>query len=240
MDSTFDAAAHCFQRYKGAPIIKPERIKAVVGAWDLSQFWQRNGTGLDVKTITLHPEWAQEADRFDSDLAILELENRITFTRNIRRICLPEPNQGVINRNGTVVGYGLTETGSLSDIPIFAELTTKNALNCVLKDPAFATIVSGRMFCAGEPGLTACKGDSGSSFTELNEIERFTVIGVVSSTIIRNGPACNPDVPTAYTSIPFFVDWIMDIGIGGHLNKSLKFVQHLFFLFQLNQNCQSL
>jgi secreted trypsin-like serine protease len=68
------------------------------------------------------------------------------------------------------------------------------------------------MFCAGEPGFTACSGDSGSSFVEMNEIGRFTAIGVVSSTIAGNEPTCNVNVPTAYTSIPYFVNWIKEIG----------------------------
>lgn len=76
-------------RYK----FNPGTLELSLGDWDLNA--TNDAPNLDVKvdTITVHPDYSRAT--LQNDVAILKLTQKITFTENIKPICLPEKGEFV-------------------------------------------------------------------------------------------------------------------------------------------------
>ncbi|XP_071590450.1 coagulation factor X-like [Heliangelus exortis] len=116
-----------------------------------------------VEKIIAHAEF--DTETFDSDIALLKLEEPITFSEDVVPACLPEEhfaNDVLMNQTyGIVSGFGREYLGSrpvrrmkVLQIPYVDRDTCKLALR---------TPVTENMFCAGydKDGKDACHGDGG-------------------------------------------------------------------------------
>jgi secreted trypsin-like serine protease len=202
-------AAHCFGR--GSIVSKASHFKILLGGFNVAKInqWEVK----DPLKFTIHPDWSKDAKKFDADLAVIEMTRTVKFSANIQRVCLPESTGLQYNKMGTIVGYGITESGSMSDTPRTIKVPSVDTADCVLSNPSYTMFMSKRMFCAGSKGRIACIGDSGAAFIEQTRNGAFVINGIVSSSEMRRNEAnCNSDAPTALTNVPMFVDWIENIG----------------------------
>jgi secreted trypsin-like serine protease len=197
-------AAHCIQ---DKMVLQPRALDsfyAFIGKYDL-QADESGATRGTFSSIRMHPDWDANTTRYDADIAVLVLNDQITFGTFVQPACLPTPTTNVFNIRGTIVGYGLTENSDIrEDRPKFVKIPSVDLMECLWNSHTFHVAGSNRTFCAGERGKRACKGDSGSGFYVKSGSSTYTVTGIVSN----GSPDCDDDQFAVFTSVPKFVDWI--------------------------------
>jgi secreted trypsin-like serine protease len=154
----------------------------------------------------MHPDWDYNSTRYDADIAVLVLKDKIRFGTYIQPACLPKSTTNVFNTRGTVVGYGLSETSDTNENrPKFVEIPSIDNMNCLWNSQIFHFAGSNRSFCAGEQGKKPCRGDSGGGFyVKSSGDNTYTVNGIVSSGSFY----CDEGDVAVFTNVPKFVEWI--------------------------------
>ncbi|KAJ8918133.1 hypothetical protein NQ315_011590 [Exocentrus adspersus] len=170
----------------------------VPGVTKLTQAAQK----IQIQEIIIHNDF--DGTTYDYDIAILKLQDRLTFSENIKSISLPEEAHSVIEGTRLMTsGWGIThpeESCSESDTLREVEIQFINWDKCK-KQLSSADLLTDRMICAGVPegGKDTCQCDSGGAL-ELNG----TLIGIVSW-----GDGCGePGHPGVYTHVSYLRPWI--------------------------------
>ncbi|KAK0098621.1 hypothetical protein PV326_005954 [Microctonus aethiopoides] len=194
------SAAHCFYHAQN------EYWVARIGATRRGNFPTPHEQIITLENIALHPDYIDNG--FINDIALLRLEQPVTFSDYVRPICLPdtEPKSGT---TCTVTGWGqLFEIGRIFpdtlqevDLPL---ISTEECRRKTLFLPLYR-ITSG-MLCAGlkDGGRDACMGDSGGPLVCRGSDNRYTLHGITS-----NGYGCaRPGRPGVYTKVHHYIRWI--------------------------------
>merc|ERR1712204_4018 len=112
----------------------------------------------------------------------------------------------------TVMGWGITDGGSLSEYLMEVDVDVSNFATCSssynpLSEMNGATLDTVFHICAGRTyGKTydSCNGDSGGPLVKYNPYGQDTQVGVVSF-----GKECgNPNYPHVYAKVSYAKDWI--------------------------------
>ncbi|XP_051822627.1 transmembrane protease serine 11D-like [Antechinus flavipes] len=188
-------AAHCFRS------VRDPRRWSISFGYSLSSPEKR----ANVKRIIIHPNYISATH--ENDIALVEMSNRITFTKSIHRICLPEANQNIpVGSSVYVTGWGSHRLGG-SSVNILeqggVQIMSNNDCNSFEQ---YNGLVKPGMICAGKPGggVDACQGDSGGPLAMADSRQIWSVWGIVSW-----GYECGlPNKPGIYTFVPFYRDWI--------------------------------
>jgi secreted trypsin-like serine protease len=191
-------AAHCLSSND------PKTITITAGIHDQQLAEAARRQQRRVKTITMHPGWNSET--MENDLAILELNEPVTFGKYVQPVCLPgpiaEPGSSVV-----LIGWGKVETGgqpyhTLKQVEVEVIGDCKRFYKDI--DPA-------KQICVGDPdtGSAACEGDSGGPALQEHDgqwyIEGVTSFGPVACAYHANK---QPDV---YVRVSAYVRWIESI-----------------------------
>ncbi|KAF5894315.1 enteropeptidase, partial [Clarias magur] len=111
----------------------------------------------NVDQIVMNPNYNKRTK--DSDIALMHLQDKITFTDYIQPICLPEPNQQFeAGRKCFIAGWGtLTEAGDSADVLQQAVVPLVNNSVCQERLPMYK--ITEQMVCAGYPegGIDSCE-----------------------------------------------------------------------------------
>lgn len=86
----------------------------------------------------MHPDWNVFDEKYDADIAILVLNENLTFSSNIRQVCMPMDDINIDGVKGTVVGWGVTESGIAEGIPRQTETVALNDSYCYRADSGIA------------------------------------------------------------------------------------------------------
>jgi secreted trypsin-like serine protease len=110
----------------------------------------------------------------------------------------------------TVIGWGLTEMGSLSAVLKQTDLQIVPHPICK-SDPEFQSIVTPRKICAVGLNTIPCKGDSGGGLFIFTK-NRWYLRGIVSETLTTPGAKnkCDASKYATYTDVAKFYSWIMN------------------------------
>uniref|UniRef100_A0A665TZD8 Vitamin K-dependent protein C n=1 Tax=Echeneis naucrates TaxID=173247 RepID=A0A665TZD8_ECHNA len=164
-------------------------------------------------SVHVHPEYNNPNHlNFNNDIALLKLQEPITFQASIMPLCLPaESDTYVPDTMGLVSGFGVTKKGNQQvlanklkyvQLPLVEDETCQNSF----KDTGPSIpILTSNMFCAGIPegGKDSCQGDSGSGYV-LYDNGRFWAAGIVSW-----GVGCGKNgTYGVYTRVANYLDWI--------------------------------
>lgn len=99
----------------------------------------------------VHPNYDNQA--FKNDIALLHLASPAIITETVRPVCLWQGDPSldkVIGELGTVVGWGFTEKGKLSDQLIKVHMPVVKTLTCIYSYPEFfGKFVTENNYCAG-------------------------------------------------------------------------------------------
>lgn len=172
-----------------------------------------------VYKIHLHPDWNPEnyrRKRYDADIAILILADRVHFDNYIQPLCLISRDMEdsiVTVKVGLVAGFGKSEDATKlhEDIARVLELPMHDTLECVLNYPDLASLSSERTFCAGHAnGTGVCTGDSGSGYI-VKYKGAYYLRGIVSSSAFSDG-VCDVFQYSVFTNVLNYTDWINGIG----------------------------
>lgn len=190
-------------------------IEVRLGAYNLTAKWEEGVVLRNITDIYIHPDWNEYDDRYDADLAILVLNEKVIFTNTISPISFPA--DGVVfdgdrinNINGTIVGWGLATNKIHEEIPKQAAIKAFSNSHCFLTYSGIASISSTRTFCAGSEEGSPSEGDSGGGFFVDTGTE-WVQYGIISSRRTNEIGHVVRDLVSVYTNIKSFKNWIMKI-----------------------------
>uniref|UniRef100_A0A182SK63 Peptidase S1 domain-containing protein n=1 Tax=Anopheles maculatus TaxID=74869 RepID=A0A182SK63_9DIPT len=196
-------SAHCVF---GNGVLKPTKLSIHVGRIHLTEEYTQK---FDAKEIMLHPKFS--GTKVDNDIALIRLASNITMTRFVQPVCLwtldDNPNL-IVGKNGTIVGFSLTEQKIISEHLKQTSVGVVDALTCASSDrETLENLLTPKMICAGgqEGG---CRGNGGGGM--FFEVEgRWFVRAIVSFTprLTQDG-LCDPSVNTVFTDVAKYIDWI--------------------------------
>lgn len=120
---------------------------------------------MEIRKIDIHEDWKTYTSRFDADIALLTFERDAQLSDYIQIICLPSRSAIHDYKEGTVVGWGLSELSQFTkseDTPRKIKLKQPPTNEfCFLHESKLSSISSNRTFCAGGENAGPCLGDSG-------------------------------------------------------------------------------
>ncbi|KAK7831855.1 hypothetical protein U0070_016485 [Myodes glareolus] len=188
-------AAHCFRSYSN-----PLQWTATFGVSTVLP-----NLRVRVRAIVVHNNYRPTTR--DNDIAVIQLERPITFTRNIHRVCLPAATQSIIPGSvAYVTGWGSLTYGG-NTVTDLRQGQVRIISNEVCNEPAaYGGSVLPGMLCAGVPSgaVDACQGDSGGPLVQEDTRRLWFVVGIVSW-----GYQCGqPNKPGVYTRVTTYRDWI--------------------------------
>jgi secreted trypsin-like serine protease len=161
-------AAHCTDGQAASD------IRVVAGRTSLSA---GGGTTANVTDIWIHPDW--NADALTHDASVLTVDTSLTEAP----IALASPDDAALyaaGANSTVLGWGVTDSGSASDTlrKVDVPVTADDACATSYKEEFDAAT----MVCAGleEGGKDSCQGDSGGPLVGVAADGTRKLIGIVS------------------------------------------------------------
>ncbi|XP_053442656.1 transmembrane protease serine 11G-like isoform X1 [Nycticebus coucang] len=188
-------AAHCFDVYKN-----PRLWTASFGRTLNPSLMRRQ-----VQSITVHQNYA--AHKHEADVAVVKLASPVTFSSQVRRVCLPDATLEVPPKSKVfVTGWGaLKANGPFPNIlrEVEVEILSNSVCNRV---NVYGGAVSSGMICAGflTGKLDACEGDSGGPLVIARDGGIWYLIGIVSW-----GIDCGKEnKPGLYTRVTHYRDWI--------------------------------
>nr|XP_040226208.2 transmembrane protease serine 9-like [Anopheles coluzzii] len=214
--NTILTAAHCLYTSRG--LIKLDQLSVQVGRNQLSEASVRSQEHHPEQLI-VHPGFSPNS--VTDDIALIKLATDITMTRYVQPVCLwsLEPNLDlIVGRNGTVVGFGLTEHDRVSDYLRQAAIAVVDSWTCIDSDrQVYGATLTANMYCGGgKTGVSVCNGDSGGGMF-FEHGDTWYVRGVVSFMPLReNVGLCDGTKYTVFTDVAKYRDWI-----GQNVNPTL-------------------
>ncbi|XP_076993135.1 transmembrane protease serine 11D-like [Tamandua tetradactyla] len=188
-------AAHCFRSSSN-----PRQWIVAFGLSTISPTMR-----IRVRRIVVHGNY--DPSTRENDIALMQLERRVSFTRNIHTVCLPVATQNILpGSTAYVTGWGSQEYGG-NTVTELEQVRVRILSNNVCNAPtSYNGAILPGMLCAGLPsgGADACQGDSGGPLVQEDSRRLWFVVGIVSW-----GFQCGlPDRPGVYTRVTTYRDWI--------------------------------
>ena len=207
-------AAHCTRDLRGNTLA---HVK--LGHADLNH---PCGVEIEIETALPHPNY-DPAQNYINDIALLKLVRPVNIGATINLLCLPDADEENEGRRdpSVVIGWGLTENGTFSDIlqeldlediPI-DECTDEYRQSFIKRNFSRAQAstfnISNSQICAKGPsfGKDSCRGDSGGPLMSTNSNGQWVINGVVSFGNMK----CDSEVPGVYTRVSKYLQWIDSI-----------------------------
>lgn len=208
-------AAHCVTKSKTNIVINHELLLIYLGKYNL--YKQDGGVqNAGIVKIIIHPEY--NASYLHNDVAILQLQRPAEITEYVRTVCLWQEDidlNSIINRLGTVVGWGFDESGDVTETLMQAKMPVVSTETCIFSNrDFFSRFTSDKTYCAGfRNGTSACTGDSGGgmvfSKTAGNSVI-WQLRGIISlSVALQNEKVvCDTSHYIVFTDLAKHLDWI--------------------------------
>lgn len=149
-DSVVISASHCFTG------LNESDVKFAIGKRysniTIHSNDEPNAKILDVKRIYRHPMYLDNLGNYGQDIALVELNEIIELNDDIYPICIDWDgiDSVVENQLGILVGMGVTENETFSDVIRMTRLNVISTENCIKKQPKdFQKFITFTTFCAG-------------------------------------------------------------------------------------------
>ncbi|XP_020805971.1 trypsin epsilon-like [Drosophila serrata] len=193
-------AAHCFYekntyintiKYR---FILPEEFLIVAGSPSIKS--RKNL--FTVSAIRHFEGFKRDLNKNTMDIGIMKLKETLTFSNQIRPIPLAKINPAP-GSEALSTGWGRTKSPKFGDVR--PEILQGIYISIGIFDDCRKSMnwMTNDTFCAGKPGLLACKGDSGGPLVFNN-----TLVGVVS------GGTSDCVGAGIYTSVAHYHVWLLN------------------------------
>ncbi|MBZ3874980.1 Transmembrane protease serine 11B-like protein [Sciurus carolinensis] len=188
-------AAHCFQRSEN-----PKNFTVSFGTRVSPPYMQHY-----VQQIIIHEDYIK--GEHHDDVAVILLTEKVVFTNDVHRVCLPEATEIVPPGEGVVVtGWGaLTFDGEFPELLQKAPVKIIDTNACNAQE-VYNGAIEDTMLCAGymEGNIDACQGDSGGPLVHPNSRDIWYLVGIVSW-----GVECGKiNKPGVYMRVTSYRNWI--------------------------------
>ncbi|GAB6029252.1 peptidase domain containing associated with muscle reproteinration 1 [Chamberlinius hualienensis] len=221
-------AAHCVSEKKISKVLDTSIFRLYLGKHFLNSSLDDSEVKVfAAKKIIMHPNYHPRS--MDSDIALIELMDSVTFSPRIQPICLPLVSDKVPTiaiedilpeaKSGFATGWGIMETGTTADILQQTELGIVNRTYCEeeYRLQSIPVSVTANMFCAGweEGGTGTCNGDSGGPFMVQDQDndavfgqkrKRWVLWGIISW--VGSKECAAPRQYAGLLNVANFVPWI--------------------------------
>ncbi|KAF5283195.1 hypothetical protein FQA39_LY17387 [Lamprigera yunnana] len=212
-------AAHCVTKSKTNLTVNQELLLIYLGKHNLYK-QDTSVQNMGVSSIIVHPEY--NASYLHNDLGILQLERPAEITNFVRYVCLWDEEinlNNILDRLGTVVGWGFDETGDISESLMQAKMPVVSTETCIFSNrDFFSRFTTDKTYCAGfRNGTSACTGDSGGGMVFPKSSSGNSLVwqlrGVISlSVALQNEKVvCDTSNYIVFTDIAKHLDWIKSI-----------------------------
>ncbi|XP_034250620.1 spaetzle-processing enzyme-like [Thrips palmi] len=169
-----------------------------------------------VDTVIEHPGHAEHADG-RNDIALVRLRRAVSFTDDVRPVCLPvdgvvvPPTRG--HRFLVAHGWG-TQANNGSAVMTKGQLVALTLEECATRLPAARRVDAALQQCTVPSHRSnACRGDPGGPLTGASVLTGSDSRAVESLVGVLSSEACdigaNDGVPTVSTRVAPFVPWIL-------------------------------
>ncbi|XP_053673750.1 proclotting enzyme [Anopheles nili] len=194
-------AAHCVAHMSSYDVA---RLSVKLGDHNIRSNTEVQHVERRVKRLVRHRGF--DSRTLYNDVAVLSMDQPVSFTNQVRPICLPaaDSTRAYNGLTATVVGWGsLRENGPQPAILQEVNLPIWTNSECRVKyGPAAPGGIIDTMLCAGQAAKDSCSGDSGGPLM-VND-GKWTQVGVVSW-----GIGCGKgQYPGVYTRVTSFLPWI--------------------------------
>ncbi|XP_017770035.1 PREDICTED: coagulation factor X-like isoform X2 [Nicrophorus vespilloides] len=213
--------AHCVTRRKTQSTLDPDSLIVYLGKYYLKKWSNPGIQDSQISMIFPHPEYNSRT--YANDIALLKLVNPAVFTDYVRPICLWSEDadlNSVMNKPGTVVGWGFDETGKVTEELTQANMPVVSKETCIYSFPEFfSRFTTKKTYCAGfrndyVTGTSVCNGDSGGGMifpksTSTPSKKMWQLRGLVSiSVALQNQFRCDSSHYVVFTDVAKYLDWI--------------------------------
>lgn len=212
-------AAHCVTKARSKTSVDPQGLLVYLGKYSLKTFGSET-QDRDVETIRIHPEF--NSSTFYNDIAILKLSRSVEITDYVRPVCLWEGDTNLeylINKEGTVIGWGFDEKRALSEKLMQAKMPIVSTIECIYSNrDFFSRFTFDKNFCAGfRNGTSVCNGDSGGSMVfpkrgTSGQNTIWQIRGLVSVGVaLQTEGVCDTSQYVIFTDVAKHLSWIRQI-----------------------------
>ena len=194
------SAAHCFNK------LRPSEFRLVLGN-DRTDRKSPNQESRRIENLFMRKDFVVRT--YNNDIALIQMERKVVFTKYIRPICLPELNEDYSGEMATIIGWGRQNyNGKLPNHLKEAKVPVLPQEKCKYRSRHLAKEITENMLCAGydDAHIDACQGDSGGPLIK-NEKSSKKLIGIVSWGI----ECAKVGYPGVYTRLGNYLPWIVDI-----------------------------
>ncbi|CAF0932638.1 unnamed protein product [Brachionus calyciflorus] len=180
-----------------------------------------NFLGETASKIYIHPDYFSSV--IYNDIALIKLTKKIKFSKKVKPICLPtsEKLDEIEKKKVVATGWGKTDGGSFtytSDRLLQTSLIIKNNKsregcehrrynNYCTKGASF------------DSGL--CQGDSGGPLQYFKN-GKWYLYGIASFVKANAEDSCMISMPSFFTTVPFYLNWIKRVATGKSPQSSVK------------------
>ncbi|XP_055610491.1 polyserase-2-like [Uranotaenia lowii] len=206
-------AAHCVVRPGSGRPMATNQITVHLGKYNLNDNVKRVQIKV-VENIHVHPNFTRNRH----DIAILELINPAKFSDYVIPICLSDPigvSEDLAGERGWVAGWGITETGNISETLKTTQMPVVNNTECVSSDfLLFGRYISAAVFCASDRnGTSVCGGDSGGGMY-FSSGGNYEIRGIVSFAGKTENGSCDTNKYIIFMNVAYYHGWIRSITFG--------------------------
>jgi len=195
-------AAHCVAHMSKYDV---QNLRVRLGDHNIHQ--NSDNVEKRVKRVIRHKGFSSST--LWNDVAVLTLEDDVSFTDNIQPICLPKGSSSYLDNIVTVAGWGTLKEGGKQpstlrkvDVKVWSNERCKTSYGSNAPGG-----ITSHMMCASDTNRDSCSGDSGGPLFDCPWGGRCTQIGIVSW-----GIGCaKPQYPGVYTRVTEMHDWIQRI-----------------------------
>ncbi|XP_058123094.1 chymotrypsin-like protease CTRL-1 [Anopheles ziemanni] len=204
-------AYHCVAGIEGP--IEVERLVVRGGLFDLLHEPDQENHVLEV----LFPPEAS-VKTFDGDIAVLKMQTEFEYGVNIQPACIrttKQPIDDLVEMQGTVIGWGLTERGFISRTLIEANVPVVSPNECLQGDSRFHLALTSKIYCAGSRnGTSSCNGDSGGGmFFYMGGHWFLHGLTSFSPGDPKKPGVCDSHNYVAYTNVAKYITWLQEKGV---------------------------
>ena len=170
---------------------------------------------LAVRKITVHSGFKKS--NLLNDIAIIQLEKKLSWTTTIKPICLPGKGDFLLpDDTGYVAGWGRTHQHAKTTSELLKHQKFRIRTNSTCNKATLFLYDQNAMFCAGEgKGKTdTCTGDSGGAFaTQFGDSNRWYAVGIVSFGGWGKQDCATEGTYGYFTRLGTYLDWISNITV---------------------------
>jgi len=192
-------AAHC----TAGSYATPSGMRVLLGEHKTD-----DATQVKVEVAAINDDPLYDTSNLRNDFSILTLKEPVTFSSEVRPICLPsDTSEDYAGQVATVSGWGtLSSGGNQPTVLMEVDVTVTTNTFC---SGVYGSGISDINICAMDAGKDSCQGDSGGPLI-IQENGRYALIGVVSY-----GYGCaSPNIPGVYARITARKDWVTSTASG--------------------------